>query len=519
MKKVRSNQLWLIIWSIILILGTTVPYFFGFLNARNSAYQFSGFIFGVEDGNSYIAKMLLGWSGDWLFRTPYTAFPQKGFLAFLPYILLGKLASFEELHLQLVMIFQIFRMVGILFLVFEIYKFVKIFVQSEIVTRLAVLLSCFGGGLGWLLIILKGNIPLEFYSPEAFGFLSLMGLPHLLFARAFMFRALRMLLQPGIDVLNIDRKITSGVYLFLAGLFQPLIIPQTWLIFGVWKLAEVIFLRKEKWMQIIRSSVYLFFIPLPFFLYNAFNFLFDPYLSAWQDQNIIKSPPPLDFIWAYGIGFICVIFVLLKNAQSVDKKEFLYSWIILFPVLVYMPINLQRRLSEGFWVILVIFIAIVLSKVKKRIWLIIMMVTMSLSSIFLYAGAFIQLKDINYPIYQPNLMLDIFKNIDYQRNEKLVVLAPYDVSNVLPAYLSLKVITGHGPESKNLKEVQHFVTSFFANSVDNDVREFFSSFPIEYIIFPRSLKVDAPSWWSDNAELIYENDGYLLYKMIGMDRP
>ena len=51
---------------------------------QGSDWRFTGFFIGVEDGNSYIAKMLSGTAGNWIFRTPYTAYPQNGFLAFLP---------------------------------------------------------------------------------------------------------------------------------------------------------------------------------------------------------------------------------------------------------------------------------------------------------------------------------------------------------------------------------------------------------------------------------------------------
>lgn len=515
----RDNRRWLIFWSIVLIIGTSIPYFLGFLFAHNSGFQFSGFIFGVEDGNSYIAKMLIGWSGDWLFRTPYTAYPQNGFLAFLPYVLLGKLASSNELHLQLVILFHLFRIFGIVFLVYETYKFVKIFVQSEVIARLSVLISCFGGGLGWLMIVLKGTLPLEFYSPEAFGFLSLLGLPHLLFARALMLRSFRMLFQPGRDIFNIDRKITSGVYLFIAGLFQPLVIPQTWLIFGVWKLVEVFILRKEKLLAVIKESFYFFLVPLPFFLYNVLNFLFDPYLSAWQDQNIIKSPPPIDFLWAYIIGFICVIVVIAMKVQSIEKKTFLYCWILLLPALVYLPINLQRRLSEGYWVILAIFIAVMVSKIKNKLLISLSIAGLSLTTIFLYAGTFSQLISLNPPIYQPNTMIDIFSKIDTIENEESVVLAPYEVSNVLPAYLPLKVVTGHGPESKNLKEIQPFVNEFYQNSQVANFKEFFDLFDVRYIIYPRISMKESEPIWTKNVDLIYQNDDYELFRVNKVGTP
>jgi len=74
---------------------------------QNDLYKFSGFIIGVGDGNSYLAKMMIGASGDWLFTTPYTAYPQMKFFAFFPYILLGKLTSNPEQTIQLIGLFII----------------------------------------------------------------------------------------------------------------------------------------------------------------------------------------------------------------------------------------------------------------------------------------------------------------------------------------------------------------------------------------------------------------------------
>ena len=212
-EKVNEKK-WLIIFSFFLILITSLPYIFGFELAKTNNSQFSGFIFGVEDGNSYIAKMLLGQKGDWLFRTPYTAYEQKGFLAFLPYILLGKLASSPENHVQFVILFHLFRCLGIIFLIFELNYFIKLFLPSVQLQRTALLISCIGGGLGWISIIANKSIPLEFYSPESFGFLSLFGLPHLCFSRGLMIRSFRMIISPGKDVLILIEKLLRAFIYF-----------------------------------------------------------------------------------------------------------------------------------------------------------------------------------------------------------------------------------------------------------------------------------------------------------------
>ena len=122
MKNKLIENKWLILFSIFVILITSIPYWIGF-NLQNAQYKFSGFIIGVGDGNSYLAKMMVGASGDWLFTTPYTAYPQMKFFAFIPYILLGKLAGNPELTVQFISLFHLFRWVGIIFLVFQTYYF------------------------------------------------------------------------------------------------------------------------------------------------------------------------------------------------------------------------------------------------------------------------------------------------------------------------------------------------------------------------------------------------------------
>jgi len=88
----RSELKWVLGYSLALAAITSLPYLVAGLN-QGADWRFTGFLFGVEDGNSYIAKMLAGYQGAWLFRTPYTTVEQVGVLAFLPYLLLGKLAG------------------------------------------------------------------------------------------------------------------------------------------------------------------------------------------------------------------------------------------------------------------------------------------------------------------------------------------------------------------------------------------------------------------------------------------
>ena len=147
-----EERRWVIRFSIMVMLVTTLPYLIGFWRQGQDWY-FSGFVFGVEDGNSYIAKMLSGNQGAWLFYTPYTAFPQQGFLAFLPYLLLGKLTAPPGEHEQLVALFHLFRWVAGMVCIWATYDLMAIFIQDIRLRRLGTAVASLGGGLGWLSIL------------------------------------------------------------------------------------------------------------------------------------------------------------------------------------------------------------------------------------------------------------------------------------------------------------------------------------------------------------------------------
>jgi hypothetical protein len=88
-----TERRWVVVFALSIMLITTLPYFLGYsveINDHNMPGVLLDLIFGVEDGNSYIAKALTGTFGAWLFRTPYTVIPQNGVIAFLPYFIIGK---------------------------------------------------------------------------------------------------------------------------------------------------------------------------------------------------------------------------------------------------------------------------------------------------------------------------------------------------------------------------------------------------------------------------------------------
>ena len=145
----KNERRWLLLFGLVVVLITSIPYLIGFAT-QGEEWVFSGFIIGVEDGNSYLAKMFSGYSGDWLFKTPYTNFPQEGLLTYLPYLILGKLTSPPAQQEQMIALFHLFRVFSGLLMVGASYAFISLFIKKIVLRRWATALAVLGGWVGFL---------------------------------------------------------------------------------------------------------------------------------------------------------------------------------------------------------------------------------------------------------------------------------------------------------------------------------------------------------------------------------
>ncbi len=508
-------------------LLTTLPYLIGFFSAGPD-WRYTGLLIAAEDGNSYLAKMALGAAGDWLFRTPYTAVSQQGFLAFFPYMLLGKLAAPPGQFEQLVFWFHMFRVSGVAALVYATYRFCSLFLEEVNARRLATLLALLGGGFGFLAPFgMEGlwqgimKMPLEFYSPETFGFLSALAFPHLAWARA-------LLLLGMVFFLNSAGKpfwpaiVPTGITWLVLGLMQPLTVVTAWAVVGVYLVlwAAWLLLKQAGWsgwkMAFLRAcGAGLISSPLVF--YNLLSFQFDSFLKRWQAQNLIPSPPPGDYLLAFGVLIPLLVLGAIRWKELGARPLALpLAWLVAFPFLAYAPYNLQRRLPEGIWVALVVIGVAALNILPIR-WRKIAVAWCGLaflSTLFLFVGGLSAVGTPQYPLFRPagEVKAMNFLAATVQKGER--VLAAYDSSTILPTRAPVTVIIGHGPESLGLAENQPRVEAFFrADTQDSDRRALIQQFQIHYI-YRGPLEKQLGNWdpsTSPAYRLIYNQGGYQIY--------
>ncbi len=490
----KGERRWVIWFGIGLMLITTLPYIAGYFS-QTAEWRYSGLALAEEDGYSYLAKMLSGAQGAWLFRTPYTLADQKGLLGFLPYLLLGKLTSPPGQHEQIVALFHLFRIAGGVLVCWATYDFIALFVEETKWRRVATVIAMAGGGLGGLSIVGLGKLwlgpmALEFYSPETFGFLGLLAVPHLAWARALLLWGLKHYLSRD-DNRRWGGAILTGVLWIAMGFFQPLVVVVAWLVLAVHLLGVLALARIKKqndWGETIwwvKRAVVVGVISSPVVLYNFLSFQFDPFLSIWQNQNYLPSPPISDYLLAYAILLPLIVLGIRSIWKKINTQAILLlAWICAFPILAYLPYNLQRRLPEGLWVVLAILAVLGLSGLSlSRFRLATAWVSIGfLPAIILLGIAFRSATATAQPSFRPAAEISAFDFLNTQAVKKPAVAAAFDTSTALPAYADVRVPIGHGPESLHGDVLLPKVYAIYDPAVtDADRREILDELNIDFV--------------------------------------
>lgn len=522
---------------------TSIPYLIAFQKTlsvdRNPSWRFSGFLFGVEDGNSYIAKMRRGMEGEWLFRSPYSAMEQKGLLAFLPYYLIGKLAGGRDTHEQLVVLFHWFRIGAGMICIFVTYRFLSEYLSLFYYRRIALVLITLGGGLGWL-ILLFGDVqvlPLEFYSPEAFGFLSLYGLPHLSLARALMLLAM----VGYIHIWRSDKEFPRYIHgwrLSLcwlgAGLSQPIQAGILAIVFSIHLFVELIrqvfgrsiSVKRERIKQVMLSIFGASWLPGILLAYTTYAFLTDPYLRIWADQNRLPSASIAHYLLSYGWLLPLVLGGITKMQRSRDEtSRLLLIWLLAAGGLIFIPISIQRRLIEGIWVVLIVLAIFFLEYLETRCgqknywrWLAGLILLLAIpSSLLLILGGYQNVIFPKPPIFVPQHNVSGYEALDQiEETQDATVLASYETSNELPAYAFVRVLLGHGPESPFGDVLSEQVRAFYqAQTPVNFRQDFLQEYRIKYVIWGDNER-ELGNWQPMVEHYlipVYDYEGFVILKV------
>lgn len=517
----RTEWLRAAAFAVVVMALTTIPYIAGYA-AQTPAQQFSGFVLAADDSISYIAKMRHGAGGNWQFRLLYTTEPHAAApLIYLAYILPGQLVGDATTYQTLVAVYHGMRLVFGVLLVLLIYRFIATFIQLPGARLLALVLATLGGGLG-ILLLPFGATPPEWFIPESFTFLVLLTMPHLALARAAMVGGFLLLL----DGRRTWAVLAGGVWL-LTTLIVPFYLAVIYAVLGVWGL--LLWAKQRAFpLDLFGRAVIAGVITLPLFGYYLWVFSVNPAFAQWSAQNMLPAPPPHHYLLAYAPYLVAGAFAVRRAWQLPgDRHLLLLAWALVGLVLVYLPINVQRRLAEGVIVPLAVLAVMgvlgdgtgarlisPLQGNRMRVWAqAALIITTVPTMLFLLVGA--TLNATTPALYTSRDTVAALRWLDANALERgAVVLARFEVGNRVPAYTSLRPYVGHGPETLNSRTKEAAADAFFDGDMPPDaMRAFLTENDINYVIF--SAGDARPDPLADVLTEVYRAGDVAVYAVQG----
>jgi len=252
-----------------------------------------------------------------------------------------------------------------------------------------------------------------------------------------------------------------------------------------------------------------------------------PSYSEWNDQNELDTPPIHQVIFGYGImaGASALAFIhLARNGYSKVRPEIklMIYWIIATLILIYSPLNVQRRFLEGLHVPMAVMTGIFIFSVlphyikDRRLasgLLIIMILFLPLTNIYLFhkrtvaqdtgRGSF----PYNVPAYLEQGEDEALRWIAEKTSPGEVILSGYNIGNYIPAYANRRVFLGHWAQTIRFYERAEMVDSFYKTGdlslIDHE---------IDYIYYGVDEKALNPSL-SLPGEEVFHNDLVQIYKV------
>jgi hypothetical protein len=531
-----------LVWAIVALFLANLPYLLGVLLSTPSMV-FGGAVYGVQDVNSYFAKMRQGAQGAWLFQIPYTVEAHAGTIIYIFYLLLGKVSRLTGLSLELV--YHVARLVCGVFLLVTVYSFVAFYTPHRAVRRTAFLLIAFSSGLGWLMTVVGatdwlGTISLDLISPEAYTFLTLYSPPHLALATSCLLWGVLCVAQGSAshDLWTVLLGMVALWVLSLIGAFY-LVVPFS--VLGVHWLRQAVRQHRPDWRAL--GWIALSAIPaVGVLLYNLYYFVFDPVYSVWAAQNLVPALHPLHYMAGYHIVALLAVVGVWLTRRRWQGREVPIVWLVLVPILLLAPFSAARRLIIGAQVPLGLFAAegwiygVALpfgrlpvvqrlcqhpryTRAGMRRWITaVLILTTFPTNLLLVLGNCVEVAKQEAPIYHSQAELDVLDWLGMHTRPSDAVLCAYETGNYVPARAGNRVLLGLGPETlyaeRKKREVQRF---FDADTAQAWRRELLARYGIAYVLVgptERALGQFDPSR-APYLDLAYANVTYSVYRVRG----
>jgi hypothetical protein len=480
-------------------------------NSAGKDYVFGGVLSNPIDGQSYLAKMKEGWNGQWLFRLPYSPNPGQGQPIFLLYIALGVLSRLVNLPVEWA--FQLSRIAAAILLFYSLYALVKKSVGKKYYLW-TLLLLLFGSGMGWLILAISSNLPVDFYVAEIYPFLSSYTNPHF---------PLGISLMIWVIIKSLDyQNVTDAGIIFVLGLllssvlsFGVVIFLSCYALLWIWEWKNKNKLPLTPFFSVLAgggSSI----------LYQFYIIKTDPVLSLWDAQNITQAPDPFSLLVGFLPAFVVVVLgarLYLKSEPLSSYHKLLMIWIVISLVLTYTPFNLQRRFLTSLYipvalVTIVIFEKWQINNKRKTLLFSGLLVLSVISNLLIILMGMSACSQKESPLYLSTVEYKALVWIKDHSQTEDIVLAKPELSIFIPNIAERRVVYGHPFETVHAGLQKEAVTRYYSGKMNPaETETFIQNNRIRFILFESKDNEANTALVTGQRSMIYDQDGIKIFEV------
>lgn len=527
----------------VIIIFTTIPMVVGFVATPTGAY-FTG-VHSLAPGDYYVyfSNILQTYDGHILFKDLYTT--ESGQYNIINIFwnfagILGKIFSLSPL-----LAFHVVRILMIPVLLCALYCFASFFYKETMKRRVVFLFLCFSTGVGgyfeWLFAkteMVQGYYakPMDLWVAESNIFLSMLHSGHMVLSLAILVLIFLLYLL-ALEKNKYLYSAISGILSLLLLSFHPFLFP---VIVGV-LLPYAIFLFIKKTENGIKHFYHLGIIviwSLPMILYYGFMMFNDVVTEERARQNINLTTEPLLLLVGYGFLFICAIGGIVRFFQKPEKDMkiyFLFIWILAQGILIYMPVNFQRRMVEGLQIPIVFFAVeflwYIYYEIKKRmanafmvkyvlnnpiILIYILVALFAPSNLFVWARDIALYIEKSPLVYLSEEVVAPMKWLKKQGGEPMNILADVNSSYFISGIAGKTVFAGHAVETLYFEDKEKMVKKFFLDNTNDEAKmRFLQNYKITHIYYGKREK-DLGEYRPEEKKYltkVYSNGEVRIYKV------
>lgn len=520
-----KNHYALLLVIVVFLFLNNLSHLAGFITAQQKNLFYTGAtLINTNDHFFYLSQVEQAKRGHIFIENLYNPIAQNR-LWFAPHwYIIGQASNL--FHINTVLTYHLFRLLLQIIFILVLYLWVKkIFIQKKQHWWILSILLFTNGCSAILSKQLTEQYqlrPTNLWMPESITFMSLGQGPLLILSQILLLLIFSLIIKAW-EQQKINLTLVTAVLCLLLGIIHPYDVPIILIVSGLWFVLL--------WQQTKNKNIFKYYglIVLACTLATAYYvwLLQDLSMQQLYQQNRLPSPNLINYLLGFGLISLgslgALIYFIKKKFTDNHYLNLMIVWALSGWLMVYLPLDFNRRLSNAWHLPLVIISLVLVNKFYKKIPFLIQILFLgaisfmlsidTLGYIFNATRSNTDINKIEYYFDQDRLAVyQKIKALPLAKNE--IIMSRGVDGALLPAFTGYKVYLGHRLGTWQAYEKNEEVRIKWSNK--QDLEKWLAENQVAFIFASRENipEFDQIKWLAQESyiEPLIDNQQFILYQ-------